>query len=186
MDNGLLSDTAKQIYKPAESVSFTCNTGYKPKSGETTCLPTTAWSPPPVCNIVNCEVPVLNNGQYLTEVGVSAGKTNYPYGTTIYVRCNHGYDISNGTYSRTCHEDGTWGPSNAQCVKMFCNDNKVGLNNSSIYRYPVLGLGERGNIAYNRTYFALTEGSLTITCTENRTFRWTSQPHFGRFRIYLQ
>ena len=184
MDNGLLSDTAKQIYKPAESVSFTCNTGYKPQSGETTCLPTKVWSPPPVCNIVNCTVPALNNGQYLKLASDNVNwemtdEQKSTYRTTLKIQCNQWYEITYGSNSFTCQEDGTWSPSPPQCVKVFCNDS-TDVRHASIVNYPGLGVGENGNVSYNATYFYITEGSPDVTCTESRRFAWTTQPYFGK------
>jgi len=179
-----LSDKEKQIYKPAESASFTCNTGYKPESSETTCLPTTDWSPPPVCNIVNCTVPTLNNGQYfkLAPDNVTWAMTyeqKSTYGTTLKVQCNQWYEITNGSNSLKCQEDGTWSPSPPQCVKILCNDS-TDIRHAPIYNYPELGVGENGTLSYNSTYFYLKEGSLIVTCTESRKFAWTLQPYFGK------
>jgi len=184
VDNGLLSNTAKQIYAANESLSFTCNTGYIPRSVETTCQPTKVWSPPPVCNIVNCTVPTLNNGHYFTKTRVSANKLTYTYGTTLNIQCNEWYEIFNGSDSLTCQEDGTWSPSPPQCVKIICNDS-TDVYHASIDNYPELGVGESGNVSYNSTYHYITEGSLEVTCTESRRFAWTTQPLFGKVSFFF-
>ena len=110
--NGLLSDKATQINKAKESVSFTCIAGY---------IPIKVWSPVPFCNIVNCTVSILNNNQYITEPWVSANELTYTYGTTLNIQCKEWYEITNGSDSLTCQEDGTWNPSPPQCVKIICN-----------------------------------------------------------------
>ena len=184
MDNGLLSDTAKHIYKPAESVSFTCNTGYKPESSKTTCLPTTDWSPPPVCNIVNCTVPAVNYSHYfkLASDNVTWEMTDEQkstYRTTLKVQCNQWYEITNGSNTLKCQEDGTWSPSPPQCVKILCND-WTDISHAPIYNYPQLGVGESGTVSYNSTYFYLRNGSLEVTCTESRKIAWSTQPFFGK------
>ena len=179
MHNGSLSGISQSIYKSGDVVLFTCNTGYIPKSGETTCLSTKVWSPPPVCNIVSCTVPALNNGQYLTEAWVSVNKLTYTYGTILNIRCDDRYEINNGPNSLTCQEDGTWSTWPPQCVKIICNDS-TDVRHASIYNYPKLGVGENGNVSYNSTYFYLTEGSLNVTCTESRKFAWTTLPLFGK------
>jgi len=183
VNNGRLSSTAKEIYKADESVSFSCNTGYIPNKSETTCLPTKVWSPPPVCNIINCTVPALSNGQYLklTSNNSKWEKTDehkFKYGTILNIQCNKWYETTDESSNRTCKEDGTYSPSPPHCVKVLCNDS-TDVSHASVDNYPELGVGESGNVSYNSTYFYLTEGSLEVTCTDSRTFKWTSQPHFG-------
>jgi len=182
--NGRLSNTQKHIYKADESVSFSCNTGYIPKSGETTCLPTKVWSTAPVCKIVNCTVPVLNNSQYITETSVAAKELTFTYGATLNIQCNEWYDITNGSETLTCQEDGTLSPSPPHCVKILCNDS-TDVYHASIDNYPELEVGESGNVSYNSTYFYITEGSLEVTCTESRRFAWTTQPLFGKISFIL-
>ena len=183
MDNGTLSGATKSIYKSYESVSFTCDTGFIPNTNATSCLATKVWSPPPVCNIVNCTVATLNNGQYktLSDTGtwVSANKSSYTYGTTLKVKCNKWYEITDGSSNLTCLENGSWGPSNVQCVKIFCN-NSTDVSHVSINNYPELGVGETGNVSYNTTHFYITQGSLEVKCNESRRFIWTTAPLFGK------
>ena len=189
MVNGRFSNTAKQIYKADESVSFSCNTGYISKNSETTCLSTKVWSSPPVCNIVNCTVPALNNGQYLKFTpGNSAWKSiqeqKFSYGTVLKIQCNKWYETTDGSSNRTCLENGTWGLSLPQCIKITCNDS-TDASHASVDNYPELGVGESGHVSYNSTYFYITEGSLEVTCTESRRFAWTTQPLFGKVSFIL-
>jgi len=133
--NGLLSDKATQIYKAKESVSITCIAGYIPNNNVATCLPTKVLSPPPVCNKVNCTVPILNNGQYLTEAWVSANELSiYIYGTTWNIQCNTLYEITIKPNNPTCQEDGTWDPSPPHCLKITCK-NSTDVSHASIDNY---------------------------------------------------
>ena len=180
-----MSGTTQNIYKSGQSVSYVCKTGYTPIINVTTCQPTKIWSPSPVCNIVNCTVPDLNNGIYVRPSGTGTANTSeYAYNTTLKVQCNKWYDNTNGSNSFTCQEDGLWSRSPPQCVKILCNDS-TDVSHASINNYPELGVGDKGNVSYNSTYFYLTEGSTEVTCTESRRFTWTTTPQFGKVSYIL-
>jgi len=180
-----VSGTTQRIYKSGQSVSYVCKTGYTSIINVTTCQPTKIWSPSPVCNIVKCTAPVLNNGIYIRPSGTETAKTSeYAYRTTLQVQCNLWYDITYGSNNFTCQEDGTWSRSPPKCVKILCNDS-TDVSHVSINTYPELGVGDRGNVSYNSTYFYLTEGSPEVTCTESMRFTWTTKPHFGKVSYIL-
>ena len=131
------------------------------------------WYPPPVCTTVNCTVPILNNGQYLTEAWVSANLLPYTYGTTFIIQCNTLYEITNGSNSITCQKDGTWSSSPPQCVKITCND-------SCIHRQlPRTWSWRKWKRVLQLDILYITEGSPAVICTESSKFTWTSQQKFG-------
>jgi len=107
-----------------------------------------------------------------------ADEQKFTYGTVLKIQCNKWYETTDRSSNRTRLENGIWGLSLPQCVKIICND-LTDISHESIDNYPELRVGESGNVSYNATYFYITEGLTAVMCTESRKFTWTSQPHFG-------
>ncbi|XP_065193110.1 CUB and sushi domain-containing protein 1-like [Sycon ciliatum] len=90
----------KRVLSYLQQVNYTCDTGYSVNGSVTaTCSATgTLTEPKPICNIVNCTVPTLRNG--------NADKTMVSYLQSVNYTCNTGYRM-NGSATATCSADGT-------------------------------------------------------------------------------
>jgi len=118
--HGTVPNTMKDLYKPQDALTVTCNAGFAPSTVVTICQSNKIWTPQPICTYVACTIPRLDNGYYAIN-GIQNGTTQ-PYGTTIYPNCSQlGYTPSTST-ARTCQESGTWSGSDPTCIPIIiCN-----------------------------------------------------------------
>jgi len=106
--------TNASVFKSGQKVQFSCNEGFS----ATTCQ-ATGWSPQPACNIVNCTVPPLKNGHYITSVRDRVIKNQEPYNTLISAMCNIGY-INTSHTQRKCGSGGQWSGAEVDCTPITC------------------------------------------------------------------
>ncbi|XP_064625973.1 complement receptor type 2-like [Lineus longissimus] len=113
----------------------------------------------PVCKAINCETPILLNGQ------VTASELS-THGTTVNFRCYEGFILEGKTNSTCVHEDpnsakGKWSEPTPVCKEITCDQ-------------PVLqhGKASTGSLQYNSTVsyscednYSLT-GKATSTCVQ--------------------
>jgi len=195
--SGHIESSIETTYRPGDNVSVICDTGFKADSLKVTCNASRFWDPQPVCTMVTCPAPVVNNGYYITNSDISAleshttpdiGDTthqdldraeSYTYNTTIYIVCNDGYE-ANGPTTGTCLADGKWGQQISMCVKIVCNDTTE-VNHEALIKFPTdLGLFKTGNASYNSAHFYLSDGGTEVECQVNRRLAWMRRPTFGK------
>ena len=171
--------------------SVICDAGFKAESLNTTCSHSGFWDPQPVCNIVMCLVPVIDNGSFKTSSAImshdgpvtpdiefntrpdnpddSNATPDYTYNTTVFLECNHGYK-ANGPTSFTCLSDRSWSHRTSPCVKLFCNDTDE-VNHEAVIRIPDLGINETGNALYNTDHFFLSDRGIELERQVNRKLK---------------
>ncbi|XP_068015709.1 membrane cofactor protein-like isoform X3 [Melanerpes formicivorus] len=122
IENGHHTEAPEYVYQTA--VTYTCNDvprGSDPFSliGPATisCISNDnldgVWSgPPPVCKVVKCANPRVENGWKKTGLGPS-----YTYRDSVVFECNPGYFLV-GSNVITCGEDNTWLPPVPSCEKV--------------------------------------------------------------------
>ncbi|XP_065193118.1 CUB and sushi domain-containing protein 3-like [Sycon ciliatum] len=88
----------KTLVSYLQSVNYTCNTGYRMNGSATAMCSADGTLQIPTCNIVNCTVPTLMNG--------NANKTMVSYLQSVNYICNTGYRM-NGSATAMCSADGT-------------------------------------------------------------------------------
>ena len=175
--NGQL-ETGDLLHKKGENVRETCNEGYATKGNTTTCQADGTWDPPPSCTQVTCPVPDLTDGHYTLNKNVVSNGTMVTYISVIQPECNSGYELNTNIRHLTCLGDGTWGSIIPVCNESRCNDTR-GVKNVAVIKFPALRFGEEANMAYNSEHFLLTEGSMAVTCLQNRHLKWIHSPVFG-------
>jgi len=191
--NGHALNVGAEYFKAGHKVQFSCNEGFSSPHSTTTCQAAKVWSPPPVCTVVTCNVPSLNNGRYTTGHGNrdNASNTSYAqldlsspywYNTTIAIICNEGYEMKGGSATRACQSDGTWGQPPLECVKILCNDTSD-VRHEHIDHYPELAIGENGTVSYNSEHIFLSSGYTIVTCSTSRKLKWIKAPEFGKIFI---
>ena len=168
---------SRQIYDFGSALVPTCHTGYYMSNNveKRVCERHNSWSgTEPKCEFVECETPTIFNGN-LTPKMIS-----YKYRVKISIQCDQGYEIKDGSETRTCQENGTWDQPHMECVKFLCNDTSD-IRHAAIHlsAYPSLEFGQSGNVTFNSTFFNLQQGSVEVTCTETRKLTWVTKPDFG-------
>jgi len=154
----------------------TCNTGYYMSTNveKRVCEQLNKWSgSEPVCEIVECETPTVLNGNF------SSRKISYNYRDTISIQCDQGYEIKDGSETRTCRADGTWSENPMQCFKILCNDTSD-VRHKHIDIYPALAIGENGRVSYNSEHMFLSSGYTEVMCSTSRKLKWIKAPEFGK------
>ena len=126
---------------------------------------------------MTCPVPELTDGQYTRNKNVVSSGSLVNYNVVIQPECNSGYELNTNTHL-TCLGDGTWGSIIPACNKVRCNDTS-GVTNVAVIKFPALLFGEEANVSYNSEHFFLTEGSMAVTCLQNRQLKWIQAPVFG-------
>jgi len=133
--NGNIESSIEKTYRPGDNVSVICDAGFKTDSLKTTCNASMFWDPQPVCTMVTCPAPVVNNGYYTTNSDISTLESHttpqdinsvnaitiYMYNTTVYLICNDGFE-ANGPTKFTCLADGTWGQQMSMCLRIVSID----------------------------------------------------------------
>ena len=181
INNGHYNDS-QAVYDYGIVLAPTCIKGYYISNNviERVCEKINSWSGiDPVCEIVKCFRPLVQNGL------ISPTRNFYDYNTHITIQCNTNYEMEDELFTMTCKEDGTWGLQIPQCVKIMCNDIS-NVRHESIGVYPQLGIGEVGVVLYNSTFFYLSQGSVDVNCTMDRSLLWINTPEFGTIFLYAR
>jgi len=168
---------SRQTYAFGIVLVPTCHTGYYMSNNveKRVCERLDTWSgSEPKCEIVECETPTVLNGNF------SLRQISYKYRDTIYIQCDQGYEIKDGSETPTCQENGTWDQPHMKCVKFLCNDTSD-IRHAAIHlsAYQSLEFGQSGNVTFNSTFFNLQQGSVEVTCSETRKLTWVTKPYFG-------
>ena len=167
----------KATYYYGNVLEPSCDEGYFISNNVTrrVCVKQDEWSgDEPLCDRIKCKQPTILNAHLDYENDV------YDYNTSITIRCLEGFEITDGSYTRRCQKDRTWGSKPLQCVKILCNDTTnithQAISNSN---YPHLGFNETELVLYNSSFFFLQSGSNQVICSANRKLNWISKPFFG-------
>ncbi|XP_077308812.1 complement factor H-like isoform X2 [Lithobates pipiens] len=161
---------AKTSYKDKETLTFSCEKGYKPSTtGLLTCTKND-WSPTPICEDIICYQENVVNGI------VQYTKDTYRDGETITLTCKEGYEIDHKPEEpRTCTAQG-WSPP-LKCVNKKCiQPNPQNGYTKDPYRFPI-----SPDAYYNWIYYYCDPGFLspdrtyygTTTCTKTG---WNPEP----------
>jgi len=165
----------QEVYSYGSTLVPSCDTGYYMVNNVTqiVCEQQNTWSAKqPVCQIVQCREPTVTNGELLYQ------SISFTYSMQVTIKCHDGYEIEDGAYIRTCHEDGTWGTHPLQCNKIVCNNTNYVRHNGIEY-FPPLAYGNVLNVPLNNSLFFLKNGSLAVSCSWDRELRWISAPELG-------
>jgi len=152
-----------------------CDTGYYIANNvnEQVCEEKHTWSgDTPVCNIVQCSRPLVENGLPLSNA------TIYNYSKQITIECYKGYEIKDGAYIRTCQKDGTWGSQPMVCDKIICNDTSDVMH-KAIPAFPLLALGDDHHVTFETSLFFITSGTTDVKCSWDGKLMWILPPTFG-------
>jgi len=173
--NGSVPTTTKELYKPQDALTITCNAGYIPSSIVTICQSDRTWTPQPICTYVSCTIPKLQKGYY--TIGGIQNATAQPYGSTIYPTCSQsGYTPSFST-ARTCQENGNWSGLDPTCIPIVtCNSVPVIANghyDGGSNSLPYL-LNQEITLTCEAGYY-MSGSSDTRTCISNDT--WSAKNH---------
>ncbi|XP_066271289.1 sushi, von Willebrand factor type A, EGF and pentraxin domain-containing protein 1-like [Branchiostoma lanceolatum] len=98
-----------------DTVTFTCNTGYRLDGAATlTCQADGTWSnPAPTCRRICPTLAAPTNGARTPPTGATA------FQDVVTFSCNSGY-VLNGASTRTCQADGTWSNTAPTCNPRPC------------------------------------------------------------------
>ena len=128
----------------------------------------------PNCTLVTCKRPAsIGNGLLIPDQHL------YTYNITIELKCYTGYEVKVGTPSRTCLEDGSWGPEALQCEGITCNDTSDVIH-EYVNSYPVITFPEVGAAKYYEPFFHLKNGSIEVNCSADKKLSWINPPVLGR------
>ncbi|XP_058266555.1 C4b-binding protein-like isoform X4 [Hemibagrus wyckioides] len=156
-------------YTYRQFVRFQCHIGYKMEGSDILTCEEAGWNPPPPrCNAIVCDSPVISNGV------VSGGLKTYNYNDQVQISCNKGYRIV-GHSNLTCKEQG-WSPSLPHCI-VVCDEPKI--DNGFI-------IGEKSTVYVNKASVQVQckrgyhmKGFDTLTCEENGWNPAPPQCHFS-------
>ncbi|XP_028442492.1 complement factor H isoform X2 [Perca flavescens] len=152
-------------YKMGETISYSCETGFKSTDDATwaTCT-RDGWTPNPLCQEITCDRKDILEADIIREY-----KQTYRYNEPVRYRCKEGY---RGQFTLTCRENGWIG--NPTCTEITCDikdlrEANIVLNNKRRYRYNEQ-VGYRCRDGYQGGEFTLTCGGDgwigRSTCTE--------------------
>jgi len=177
--NGNASYSMDGITKSGEATVIQCNPGYEPSRPDPVCQQNRTWLPEPSCIQITCRVIPIENGYYLKGL-IPVGQVE-PYETIIQPHFVYGYNISH-SIPRTCLQDGLWSDQSPTCVKILCNDTS-NIEQNAIDAFPVLEIGDFGDVSYNSSLFVLKSGETSVKCLRNGQLDWTQPPEFGKKHI---
>jgi len=173
---------SKSVYDFNTVLVPSCKRGYYIMNNITQliCNDTNVWiGEVPICAIVQCQSPTVPNGTVVSSESI------YNFNTSITIECYDGFEIKDGSYTRTCKEDGTWGLLISQCERIRCDD-FPDVGHEDVVVFPHLLFGDVGNVSYNATIFYLIRGTTEVMCSSEKKLTWTSAPTFGMINdLYL-
>ncbi|XP_058266553.1 membrane cofactor protein-like isoform X2 [Hemibagrus wyckioides] len=145
-------------YTYRQFVRFQCHIGYKMEGSDILTCEEAGWNPPPPrCNAIVCDSPVISNGV------VSGGLKTYNYNDQVQISCNKGYRIV-GHSNLTCKEQG-WSPSLPHCIELTCNAPKITRAVIVGGEAPFYKYNSSLQVQCNKGYQI--EGTDRMTCKEN-------------------
>jgi len=131
------------IFKPGESVTVTCESGYKVNTPSTICQSDRTWNPIPVCTKVTCYVPTFIGG---------------------YTGCR----MTNNATRRVCNASNTWSGTEPVCDIVKCNKPLV-INGSLSTQDTVYTYNSSVTIKCIEG-FEMKDGQYTQTCQVDGTW----------------
>ncbi|XP_070253424.1 membrane cofactor protein isoform X2 [Myotis yumanensis] len=119
IENGIFSNSHKDIFEYGEVVTYSCKPSTGPDDfslvGESRliCTGTNKWSSdPPECKVVRCPYPSLPNGTIVSGFG-----KKYYYKAEVEFECNQGFSLE-GSRKIVCEANNAWVPEIPRCVKV--------------------------------------------------------------------
>lgn len=161
-DNGYFSPD-KELYKYEETVTFSCNKGFRLEgASQIFCTMDAIFKPsPPRCVVVTCPTPSIRNGRINDPI-----QNIYNYGQTVTYSCMEGFRLQ-GDSRLSCTETGKFHPD-PKCVR-------------TCPRPPVIDNGQFGPVMVRYdsgqalTYSCIKgfrlQGASKIFCSEDGTFQ---------------
>ena len=122
-DNATISMQSNSNFSFGSVVQFQCNVGYELVGYENiTCEANGNWTNPlPVCTLIVCSTPVLQNGYIIGS---------YQNNSAITFHCNDTYQL-NGSSSAICQSNKSWSTEIPKCLKI-CNEPPAIFNGSLV------------------------------------------------------
>jgi len=126
--NGELTTNGKTIMKSGETVlvNFTCNTNILLVNSITTCQRDRTRNPQPSCSDIECIVPSLTYGYYVSNA-INAN-SNLTYQSTITPYCFDGYALESSA-SLTCQNKSQWSGESPSCTPITCGTTPEAFGN---------------------------------------------------------
>ena len=155
-------------YQIGDIIEIGCETGYKIQGRSTLeCLANQEWSlPPPLCNVVKCQPPLLDNGLIKGE----HHDGNYSLGLNIQFECRDGYELV-GETDTVCQSDGRWSNIIPKCNAINCPTPQVLNGNIKVEKK---GLAGNFSVGSELRIWCIDgfdlQGSSHITCLSNRSW----------------
>ncbi|XP_023614709.1 membrane cofactor protein isoform X15 [Myotis lucifugus] len=119
IENGIFSNSHKDIFEYNEVVTYSCKPSTGPDEyslvGESRliCTGPNKWSSnPPECKVVKCPYPSLPDGTIVSGFG-----KKYYYKAEVQFECNQGYSLE-GSRKIVCEANNAWVPEIPRCVKV--------------------------------------------------------------------
>ncbi|XP_052776697.1 sushi, von Willebrand factor type A, EGF and pentraxin domain-containing protein 1-like [Mya arenaria] len=156
-------------YNYGEAVTYTCDTGYEPFSGDFSraCSDGFLWSgDDPVCTIKTCAPAAVPSSSK------SPDQVSYDYATSVTYNCLTGYIHSAGDLTRTCQADTTWSGTTPTCSMITCVPSADVPNSTKDTAQGSYNYGDTVTYTCDTTY-QMTSGTATRTCNNPDTWSGT-------------
>ncbi|XP_045439370.1 membrane cofactor protein-like [Pipistrellus kuhlii] len=121
--NGEFSNSDKDVFEYSDVVTYHCIPSNGPDDfslvGENklTCSGRNKWRPdPPVCKVVKCQPPVLEDGRV-----VSGLEKKLYYKAEVTIKCERGFYLE-GSKTLFCGANNNWEPALPKCIKGACDE----------------------------------------------------------------
>ncbi|XP_072336380.1 C4b-binding protein alpha chain-like [Scyliorhinus torazame] len=160
--NGKITNQ-QDVYALYETITFLCDTGYKPfVETSSQCKENNSFMPPPSCEQVTCSATWnILNGELTSHKGV------YRYGEKATFRCNEGYRMQ-GRNERQCNRFGVFQPPIPTCQIVTCRA-PWNIHNGKLKPHPsVYQYGARITIQCSKGYRLSNENE--SVCNEHGIF----------------
>ncbi|XP_039391795.1 complement receptor type 2-like isoform X2 [Mauremys reevesii] len=169
IQNGRRVSGDRNVYSYKDSVTFECDPGYTMKGHSLSqCQTDDTWDPPlPVCELVTCISPEVENGR------TNGVQPAYRPRDLVVFECDPGFTLSGSPETR-CQDDGRWDPPVPVCERMLQCPSPPAIANGkpSIQASAVFTTGTSVNYSCEPGY-SLT-GQASIYCTASAT--WSPPP----------
>jgi len=91
ISNGNIESSIEKTYRPGDNVSVICDAGFKADSLTTTCNASRYWDSQPVCTMVTCPAPGVDNGYYTTNSDILTPSKSHD--TSRFQQCKRNHKI---------------------------------------------------------------------------------------------
>ncbi|KAM9351035.1 C4b-binding protein alpha chain [Symphorus nematophorus] len=156
----------KESYDYREVIQYTCNKELTLNgSSAVSCSEHGKFTPhPPTCVRVQCEEPVIKNGDW-----VQGSRPPYGFRATLTYKCKKGFEIK-GDATFTCDINSRWSPALPTCNRVTCAKRPAKVDHGSFspdkesYQYEDV-------VQYSCANGFELQGSNSITCSADGTFK---------------